>query len=220
MLVEMKKDMGGAAAVLGAMLAISELKPKTPVLAVVPLTFNMIDAKATLPGDVVKSYSGKTVEIRNTDAEGRLILSDALHYAVEQKAGLIVDVATLTGACVVALGAHFSGCFSNNPDLQDQALEMAARCGDPAWPLPLARRYSEEMKSEIADLSNMGSSRDGGASLAAAFMENFVGDTSWIHFDIAGTVDLGTPGRTGAKTFAAGRMVHTLMSMAIEYGED
>jgi leucyl aminopeptidase len=214
-LVEMKKDMGGCAGVLGTMLAIQALRPKLPVMVITPMTFNSIDARSVLPGDVVTSYSGKTVEILNTDAEGRLILADAIHFATTQKADMIVDVATLTGACVVALGAHWSGIFSNQDGLRREVETVAAECGEPAWPLPATSRYSSELKSEIADLANMGKARDGGASLGACFLEKFVAETPWIHLDIAGTVDLGAPAQEGSPVKGAGRMVHTLTELAL-----
>ncbi len=218
-LIEMKKDMGGAAGVLGAMLVIQALKPQVPVIAITPLTFNKIDAHAVLPGDVVRSYSGKTVEIMNTDAEGRLILADALHYAVEQKPDYIVDVATLTGACVMALGTYWTGCFTNRKEFQKHVLEIAEWSGEPAWPLPSSARYGAELKSEIADVANMGKNRDGGASIAAAFLEKFVGDTAWVHLDIAGTVDLGAPAQEGSPIKGAGRVVHTLAALAMQIAE-
>jgi leucyl aminopeptidase len=214
-LVEMKKDMGGSAGVLGAMLAIQALKPKMPVIGITPLTYNSIDARSVLPSDVVTSYSGKTVEILNTDAEGRLILADALHYATLQKPDFIVDVATLTGACVVALGTHWSGAFSNRKEFREQVEKIAGDCGEPAWPMPVSTRFAAELKSEIADMANMGKARDGGASLGACFLEKFVNEIPWVHLDIAGTVDLGSPAQEGTPTKGAGRMVHTLAELAV-----
>ncbi len=218
-LVEMKKDMGGAAAVLGTMLVLQKLKPKVSVIGITPLTYNCIDAKATLPSDVAMSRAGKTVEILNTDAEGRLILADALDYAVEQKPDYLVDIATLTGACVVALGNHLTGCFSNHKEFQAQLMKTSGDAGEPTWPLPVSARYGAELKSEIADLANMGKARDGGASLAAAFLQKFVAETPWVHLDIAGTVDLGAPAREGAQTVGAGRMVHTLSAFALKLAQ-
>ncbi|MBC7690271.1 MAG: leucyl aminopeptidase family protein [Methylotenera sp.] len=213
-LLSMKKDMGGAAAVIGAMLAISQLRPDIRVVGLTPLTTNGVGPKAIYPGDIVTSYSGKTVEIMNTDAEGRLILADALHFACREKADYIVDVATLTGACVVALGQHHSGLFSNNARFSEVVRDSSERSGEPAWPLPVSPRYGEEMKSDLADLSNMGAARDGGASLGAAFLEKFVGQTPWVHLDIAGTHDLAAPAAAGAQIKASGRMVHTLVTLA------
>ncbi len=214
-LLWMKKDMGGAAAVLGAMLAISQLRPGIQVTAVTPLTSNAIGPGAIHPGDVVTAYSGKTVEIMNTDAEGRLILADALHYAVKNKASHIVDVATLTGACMVALGHHNSGLFTNSTEFGDTVRKVCDKSGEPAWPMPMSPRYGEELKSKVADFSNMGKSREGGATIGAKFLERFVENVPWVHLDIAGTVDLGEPAAGGAYVPAAGRMVHALTALAV-----
>ncbi len=213
-LLGMKKDMGGAAAVLGAILAVSQLKVGVRVTAVTPLAVNAIDANAVLPGDVVKSYAGKTVEIMNTDAEGRLILADALHYAVSHKADYIVNVATLTGACMVALGHHHSGLFTNSDTFGSQVLRMTELAGEPAWKMPMSNRYGEELKSKVADMANMGKSREGGAQIGAKFLERFVEGVPWVHLDIAGTVDLGEPAAGTAAQPAAGRMVHSLVLLA------
>jgi leucyl aminopeptidase len=217
-LIGMKKDMGGAAGVLGGMLAISKLKPKLNVVAVTPLTTNQLGSTSINPGDIFTSYSGKTVEIQNTDAEGRLILADALHFAVKEGATWIVDAATLTGACCVALGAHFTGEFSNDDRFAKRLRAVAAASGEPTWPLPMAPRYGEELvkATQLADLANMGAGRDGGATLGAKFLENFVGETPWVHLDIAATVDLGRPAAAGAQVHAAGRMVHTFARLAEE----
>lgn len=214
-LVAMKGDMAGAAAVLGAMLAIAELKPKHPVVAVTPLVINAISGNAVIPGDIIRSYAGKTVEILNTDAEGRLILADAVHYAVTQKASAIVDVATLTGACAIALGEYHTGLFTNSRNLGDEILSVSEKCGEPAWLMPTSARYGEELKSSLADLSNMGKGRNGGASLAAKFIEAFVGQTPWAHLDIAGTADHCAPAHGSAQVKASGRMVHTLVDLAM-----
>jgi len=215
----MKGDMAGAAAVVGAALALTQTKPGIPVVAVAPLTQNSIGSRAILPGDVFKSYAGKTVEIENTDAEGRLILADAVHFAVQEKAHWIVDVATLTGACVVALGKHFTGLFSNHNEFTEEVMLAAEASGEPAWPMPSTSRYKDELKSSVADLSNMGKGRDGGASLGACFIEHFVGTTPWVHLDIAGSADLGGPAAAVNSTHAAGRMVHTLVTLAHRLGD-
>lgn len=216
-LVGMKKDMGGAAAVLGAMLAISKLKPGINVVGVTPLTTNQLGSTSINPGDIFTSFAGKTVEIQNTDAEGRLILADALHFAVTEKASWIVDAATLTGACCVALGANHTGEFSNDDRFAKRVRAAAEASGEPTWPLPMSPRYGDELKSsQLADLSNMGKGRDAGATLGAKFLENFVGETPWVHLDIAGTVDLGEPAAAGAQVHAAGRMVHTFATLAQE----
>lgn len=219
-LVEMKKDMSGAASVLGAMLALAHLRPELAITAVTPLTFNSIGSKAVLPSDIVHSYAGKTVEIKNTDAEGRLILADALHYAVTQKADYIVDVATLTGACMLALGAHYSGVMSNNEHLQQIVIDAASAAGEPAWPLPMSARYGAELKSDLADFSNMGKTRNGGAQIAGKFLEKFVEQTPWAHLDIAGTMDLGDIAAGGAQVKTPGRMVHALVETALRLAQE
>jgi len=218
-LLGMKGDMAGAAAVLGTAIALSEIKPGVPVTILTPLAMNSIGSRAVIPGDVIRSYSGKTVEIQNTDAEGRLILADAVHYAVKEKAALIVDVATLTGACAVALGEYHSGLFCNQDDLQEQLIEASINGGEPVWPMPLSPRYGDELKSTVADLSNMGKGRNGGASLGAKFIENFAGTTPWAHLDIAGSADLGATPNAGRQLMGAGRMVHTLVNLALMHGE-
>ncbi len=212
-LLWMKKDMGGSAAVLGAMLAIGDLKPGIPVTAVTPLTFNSMGSSSTLPGEVVRAYSGKTVEIMNTDAEGRLILADALHYAVKTGATHIVDVATLTGACQVALGDVHSGAFTNSPDFAHSVIDASTAAGEPAWLMPMSPRYGEELRSKVADLSNMGKSRNGGATIGAKFLERFVDQTPWCHLDIAGAVDLTSAAGGDVPVPAAGRMVHALVEL-------
>jgi leucyl aminopeptidase len=211
-LVGMKKDMGGAAGVLGAMLTIGRLKPSINVVGVTPLTTNQLGSGAIHPGDIFRSFSGKTVEIQNTDAEGRLILADALHYAVTEKADWIVDAAT----CCVALGIHNTGLFSNHAGFSETVRATAEAAGEPAWPMPMSPRYGAELKSKLADLGNMGKGRDGGATLGAKFLENFVANTPWVHMDIAATVDLGEPAAAGAQLTAAGRMVHTFSKLAEE----
>ena len=214
-LLWMRKDMGGAAAVLGAMLALAELRPGISVTGVTPLTFNSLGGGATFPGDVVTAYSGKTVEIMNTDAEGRLILADALTYAVKNGATHIVDVATLTGACQVALGDVHSGAFFNSPQFGEDVIEASKRAGEPAWPMPMSNRYGDELKSKVADFSNMGKTRNGGATLGAKFLERFVEHLPWCHLDIAGAVEL-TSAAGDVPVPAAGRMVHTLVEVAMD----
>lgn len=183
----MKHDMSGAAATIGFVQAAAELKLGLNVVGVMPATENMPGGRATKPGDIVTSYSGKTIEIQNTDAEGRLVLADALAYAAEQKPDVIVDLATLTGACVVALGTLASGGFSNNDDLLKLIEEAGTFSGERVWPLPVWKEYGEELKSEVADLKNIGAGRYGGAILGASFLSNFVGGLPWVHLDIAGT---------------------------------
>lgn len=186
---EMKYDMSGGGAVLGAMAAIGREKPSgCNVVALVPAAENLPGPSALKPGDVVTIYGGKTVEVVNTDAEGRLILADALAYGVERfKPVAVIDVATLTGAVIVALGHHYTGLFSNDRRLT-RKIEMAgAAAGEPLWRLPLGEQYGKQLKSEIADLRNISKGRDGGSITAAAFLQEFVKDTAWAHLDIAGT---------------------------------
>jgi leucyl aminopeptidase len=182
----MKDDMAGGAAVICAMRAIAMLKAPIRVIGVVPTTENMPGGKAMKPGDVLTGASGKTVEVINTDAEGRLILGDGLWYARHLGATHLVDVATLTGACVVAIGKVASGLFAR-PDAWGEIIrDTADRAGDRCWPLPLYDEYTEQLRSEIADLMNSGG-RAGGACTAAAFLKEFAGDGPWAHLDIAGT---------------------------------
>jgi leucyl aminopeptidase len=183
----MKMDMGGAAAVLGAMYAVSRLKPKVRVHGYVCTAENMPDGNATRPGDVLKMYSGKTVEVDNTDAEGRLVLADGITLAIENGADAIVDIATLTGACAVALGNKVFGALGSPRAEVRRVLDAAERAGEKAWELPLVDDYAATMKGEIADLRNIpGKNPGGGAITAALFLKEFAGDTPWVHLDIAG----------------------------------
>jgi leucyl aminopeptidase len=196
---EMKFDMCGAGGVLGAMKAVGELQPDINVVAVIPACENMPGGKATRPGDIVKSLSGQTVEIINTDAEGRLILCDAITYAKRFKPRCIVDVATLTGACVIALGHVYTGLFSNDEPLAKALLAAAERSLDLAWRLPVHDDYGESLRSNFADFANSGT-RDGGASVGANFLSRFVDGVPWAHLDIAGVawranVNKGATGR-------------------------
>jgi leucyl aminopeptidase len=188
----MKYDMCGAAAVIGAMQAIAKLKPSIAVTGVIPTVENMPGGKAQRPGDIVKSYSGKTIEILNTDAEGRLILVDAITYAKELGCTHLVDAATLTGAIVVALGHNQSGVFTNNDELLSRWMSASKVSGEKMWHMPVSDEYREMLKTVYADIANIGG-RPGGASSAAAFLKEFVGDTPWIHVDIAGTAWLDDP---------------------------
>jgi leucyl aminopeptidase len=181
----MKYDMAGAAAMLGAMRAIAQLKPKVRVIGIVCAAENMPSGKAQKPGDVQISMSGKSIEVLNTDAEGRLVLADGLAYAKELGATHLIDAATLTGACVVALGKIRAGGFSNDEETWTRFANASERAGEKFWRLPLDDEYREMLKSEIADIKNTGG-RYGGASTAAMFLKEFVGDTPWVHLDIAG----------------------------------
>jgi leucyl aminopeptidase len=184
---EMKMDMSGAAAVLEAVAAIAELDLAVDLIAVVPSTENMPSGTAIKPGDVITQYNGVTVEVNNTDAEGRLILADALAFAVELGAERIVDLATLTGAVLIALGSTYAGVISNDDKLADEVVRAGEATGELAWRLPLHAEYKELMKGTVADLSNVSSKRKAGTITAASFLEEFVGDTPWAHVDIAGT---------------------------------
>lgn len=190
----MKEDMAGAAAVMNAICVIGKLKPKVNVIAIAPLAENMPSGTAGRPGDIITFYNGKTAEVKNTDAEGRLVLADALSYAVKNyQLDAIVDIATLTGACEYALGNFFSALISENHDLVAQVVQAGEVCGDRVWRLPFTDDYKSAMHSNIADLSNIASGRfKAGTINGATFLRNFVGDTPWAHLDIANTAyDLG-----------------------------
>jgi leucyl aminopeptidase len=181
----MKYDMAGGAAMLGAMRAIALLKPKVRVISIVCAAENMPDGKAYKPGDVVTAMSGKTIDVINTDAEGRLVLADGLTYAKQLGATHLIDAATLTGACVVALGTSNAGAFSNDDETLAKFQAVLAVSGEKFWRLPLGEEYADQIKSDIADIKNTGG-RHGGASTAAEFLHVFAEDTPWIHLDIAG----------------------------------
>jgi len=186
---EMKYDMSGGAGTIAAMYAIGKLKPKINVVGIVPATENMPGGKATKPGDIVKAMNGMTIEVINTDAEGRLILADGISYAKKLGATKIIDTATLTGACVIALGHAASGAMTNDDTFIQQFLAAAKPTGERYWQLPQYDDYSQQVKSDIADLKNTGG-RAAGTLTAAAFLKAFAGDTPWIHLDIAGTAHL------------------------------
>ncbi len=183
----MKMDMSGAAAVAGTMMAVAKIKPGVKVVGVMPLVENMPSGAAIRPGDIIRSYAGKTIEIGNTDAEGRLILIDAMAWAIKQyKPDTMIDLATLTGACVVALGEKIAGVFSKDPELALSIVTAGEKTHERCWQLPLPDDYKDLLKNEFADLNNMSSGRWGGAITAALFLSEFVGDTRWAHIDIAG----------------------------------
>jgi len=213
---EMKYDMAGGAAVLGAMQAIAALKPATTVTAFIPTVENMPGAAAQRPGDVVTSLSGKTVEVLNTDAEGRLILCDAITFAIRSGATHLVDAATLTGSVVVALGHERSGLFVNNDTWRDEVLAASEKAGEKMWPMPLDAEYREALDSPIADIANIGS-RWGGSIQAAKFLEAFVEDKPWAHLDIAGTgwIDSAKPDMPKGPT---GVGVRTFVELALALG--
>jgi leucyl aminopeptidase len=183
---EMKGDMAGGAAVMAAISAIARLKPKINVMAVIPATENLLSENALKPGDILTAMSGKTIEIISTDAEGRLALADALGYVRKFGAKFMIDVATLTGACRVALGDVCTGAFTNNQELVDKIITAGAEAGELIWQMPMYDQYKEQNKSDVADIKNVGG-RLAGASTAAQFLAEFAGDTPWVHLDIAGT---------------------------------
>ncbi len=208
---EMKGDMAGGAAVLGAMAALAQLGTRYPVIGLIPAVENLPSGKATKPGDVVHSYLGKTVEIINTDAEGRLILADALAYARTLGASHIIDIATLTGACIVALGHVNGGMMGTDQKMMDRLRSNCRITGEGLWQLPLNDEYRKAIRSEIADMKNVGD-RWGGAITAAKFLQEFVEDAPWVHLDIAG-MDLDNDGRPFACKGATGFGVRTLVQL-------
>lgn len=192
-MLTMKCDMAGAATVLGTMQAIAQLQVATPVVGLVGLVENMVSGNSFRLGDVLTSRSGKTIEIHNTDAEGRLVLADVLNVALESKPTAMVDLATLTGACVVALGTDVTGLMTNNEELQSNIQQAAREAGEDVWPLPMFDFFADQVKGKIADLKNMGDGRWGGAITAAKFLQEFVGDCPWVHMDIAGPAFYDSP---------------------------
>ncbi len=208
---EMKCDMAGGAAVLGAMVALAQMPPRHPIIGLIPAVENLPSGKATKPGDVVKSYLGKTVEIINTDAEGRLILADAMAYARTLGASHIIDIATLTGACVIALGHVNGGMMGTDQKTMDRLRSNCRITGEGLWQLPMDDAYRKAIRSEIADVKNVGD-RWAGAITAAKFLQEFVEDTPWVHLDIAG-MDLDNDGRPFACKGATGFGVRTLVQL-------
>ncbi len=186
-MMEMKYDMCGGAAVLAAMEVIAAEKPRVGVVAIIPATDNMINGAALKPGDVIVQYGGVTAEIESTDAEGRLLLADALAYGIDKYAPVcVLDLATLTGSMIFALGHHYCGFMSNDDTLADTLLALGNNCGEPLWRMPLDDLYKKQLKSEVADLKNTGG-KPAGCITAAEYLHHFVGDTPWAHLDIAGT---------------------------------
>ena len=214
----MKEDMSGAAAVIAAMEAIAHLKPAVNVLGVTPLAENLPSGKSSKPGDIVRFYNGKTAEIKNTDAEGRLILADALSYVVKHyNPAAIIDIATLTGACAYALGPFYSGLMTQHSELAKKIEESADRSGDQVWQLPLSNDYAVAIKSDVADLCNIGNPKYmAGAITAAHFLKNFVGDVPWAHLDIAGTA-FNVPDLPYFRTGATGAGVRLLIDVAMNW---
>ncbi|MBB2485534.1 leucyl aminopeptidase [Mitsuaria sp. WAJ17] len=209
---EMKFDMGGAAGVLGALRAVAELKPKLNLVVLIPSCENMPSGKALKPGDVVTSMAGQTIEVLNTDAEGRLILCDALTYAERFKPAVVVDVATLTGACVIALGAVRSGMYASDDELAAALTAAGEQALDPCWRMPLDEEYEEGLKSNFADVANVGS-RAGGSITAALFLKRFTSKYRWGHLDIAGTAWKGGAAKGGTGR-PVGLLTHFVLSHA------
>ena len=207
---EMKFDMSGAASVLGALRAAAELELPLNVVGIMPACENMPSGKATKPSDIVTTMSGQTVEILNTDAEGRLILCDAITYSRRFKPAAVVDIATLTGACIIALGNHFSGLMSNTESLAAELMAASVRADDRAWHLPVGDEYAEQLKSNFADFANVGG-REGGASTAATYLSKFAKDLAWAHLDVAGTAWLG-----GSHKGSTGRPVPLLTEFLLQ----
>jgi leucyl aminopeptidase len=216
-MVDMKCDMAGAAAVLAAVTAIAELKLPVDVLGVAALVENMPGGRAMKLGDVLRARNGVTIEVLNTDAEGRLILADALAYAVDQKVSHLVDLATLTGACMVALGEEVTGLMTNDESWGERVRSAAKRAGERVWPLPMFPLYDEMIRSEVADIRNSTGKRYAGAITAAKFLERFVGRTPWVHLDIAGPAWAEHGGST-RDSGGTGVMVQTLVELARGYG--
>lgn len=214
----MKEDMSGAAAVIGAMEVLAQLKPNVNIVAITPLSENMPSGKATKPGDIIRFYNGKTAEVRNTDAEGRLILADALSYAVKHyKLDAMIDLATLTGACAYALGPYFSGMMSQHDELVARLEDAAKRSGDRVWRLPFDNDYKSAIKSEVADICNIGSQTiKAGAITAGFFLQNFVDDVPWVHLDIAG-VAYDVPNISYLGVGATGYGVRLLVELAMNW---
>ena len=218
-MMTMKTDMGGAAAVLATLSACGELGVRVQVTAIAPITENMPGGRAIKPGDVLTIRNGLTIEVLNTDAEGRLVLADALSLASELEPDAIIDLATLTGACVVALGNSVAGLFGSDEGLITDVREASARAGEATWPLPLYADYRSQIDSDVADMKNIGKPGQAGAITAALLLERFVDGTAWVHLDVAG------PARTdedkgvltkGATGFGVRTLLELLDSFAAE----
>ena len=215
---DMKSDMSGAATVMALVTAAAQLKLPVNVRAFMPLVENGVDANSYRTGDIIKAYNGKTVEIKNTDAEGRLILADALSYSDRYNADLTIDMATLTGAAVVALGTGMTAGFFTNEDTREELMLAADLCNEPIWELPLFKDYDEGLKSDVADLSNIGPAREAGTITAALFLKNFVKNENWVHLDIAGTAFMDKAHFYNPKG-AVGVMIRTLIKYLEKYNE-
>lgn len=216
----MKDDMAGAAAVIAVMKVIAQLEPNVNVVAVAPLVENMPSGTAQKPGDILRTYNGKTIEVADTDAEGRLILADALAYAVDKyKPDAIIDLATLTGACAAALGVFYAGLLSQHEELTAKVLKASERSGDKVWRFPLDPDYRPAIASDVADVKNIGSIRyKAGTITAGLFLQNFVGDTPWVHIDIAGTA-FGVPDLSYLRPGATGFGIRLLVDLVTHWDE-
>ena len=214
-MLNMKDDMSGAACVISVMGALAKLKPDIEVYGIVAACENMISGKAYKPGDILTAKNGKTIEVDNTDAEGRITLADALCFAEELNPDIIIDIATLTGACMVALGSVSGGIMGTNSELTKEIIDAANENGERYWELPLFEEYFESLKSDIADMKNTGS-RYGGASAAGVFLKNFVKNKNWVHMDIAGTAHIDKPQYDILKKGATGAGVRTLLGWLLK----
>jgi leucyl aminopeptidase len=215
---DMKGDMGGAAAVTGLMHALASRKAKANVIGMIGLVENMVDGNAQRPGDIVTSMSGQTIEVLNTDAEGRLVLADALHYCNTRfKPAFMIDLATLTGAILVALAQEYAGLFSNNDELAGRLYEAGMATGEKVWRMPMGAEYDKLIDSKNADMKNIGG-RNGGSITAAQFLKRFVGDTPWAHLDIAGTA-MGSPSSDINSSWASGYGVRLLNELVAAHYE-
>lgn len=216
-MMTMKCDMAGSAAVLGFFSTLAQLKPRVNIHGIIAATENMPSGKAIRPGDIVRASNGKTIEIMNTDAEGRLTLADALTYALKEKPDAIIDLATLTGACVVALGEEITGLMTNDRALGQRVLEAASRAGEKLWELPLEARYRELVNSDIADLRNIATNRYGGTLTAGLFLQEFVDGKPWVHLDIAGPAFAEKPMSSYLGKGGTGHGVRTLVEFVEKF---
>lgn len=216
-MMSMKCDMAGAAAVIGLFATLARLKPRVNIHGVIAATENMVSGKSIRPGDIVHASNGKSIEILNTDAEGRLTLADAMTYILKEKPDAMIDLATLTGACVVALGEEITGLMTNDKVLGRQVLEAAARVGEKMWELPLEARYRDQINSDIADLRNIPTSRYGGSLTAGLFLQEFVEGKPWVHLDIAGPAFAERPMSSYLGKGGTGHGVRTLVDFVEHY---
>jgi leucyl aminopeptidase len=215
---DMKGDMAGAACVVGLMQALATRKAKVNVVGAIGLVENMPGAEAQRPGDIVTTMSGQTIEIINTDAEGRLVLADVLHYVIDRfKPRLVVDLATLTGAIIVALGQEYAGLFANDDKLAERLIKAGTETGERVWRMPLGPEYDKMIDSRFADMKNTGG-RHGGAITAAQLLARFVGKTPWAHLDIAGTA-MGSPQNDVNKSWGSGFGVRLLDRLVADHYE-